>query len=136
MVLGTVRPEAGPCERQLKVAKTRLAQGGPSGLSPLRSHGSRDGERWPKTLKGGLENNSRNRHKTEYQRQCVLRNCLSGLSIYSSLHTSDRSKREGWAIQTVNTTHFSVPLGFTPPSWSFMRFTGFPISAGFHTIIL
>jgi hypothetical protein len=33
MVLRTVRREAGPCERQPKVLKTKLAQGGPSGLS-------------------------------------------------------------------------------------------------------
>ncbi len=35
MVLGTVRREAGHHERQPKVLKTELAQGGPSGLSPF-----------------------------------------------------------------------------------------------------
>ncbi len=66
MVLGTVRWDAGPCEKQPKALKTKLAQGGPSDSSPLRSDGSHDGkagvgprERWPKTLKGELENNSR-----------------------------------------------------------------------------
>ncbi len=42
MVLGTVRREAGPCESWPKALKTKLAQGGPSGLSPLRSDGFRD----------------------------------------------------------------------------------------------
>jgi hypothetical protein len=39
MVLGTVGWEAGPQERQPKAFKTKLAQKGPSGLSPLRSDG-------------------------------------------------------------------------------------------------
>ncbi len=44
MVLGTVRLEAGPRERWPKALKTKLAQGGPSGSSPLRSDGSRDSQ--------------------------------------------------------------------------------------------
>jgi hypothetical protein len=44
MVLGTVRCEAGPHDRQPKALKTKLAQGEPSGLSPLRSDDSRDGQ--------------------------------------------------------------------------------------------
>ncbi len=45
MVLGRVRLEAaGPCERWPKALKTKLAQGGPFGSSPLRSDGSRDGQ--------------------------------------------------------------------------------------------
>jgi hypothetical protein len=44
MVLGTVRREAGPCERWPKKFKTKLAQGGPSGWSPLRSDHSCDGQ--------------------------------------------------------------------------------------------
>jgi hypothetical protein len=45
MILGTVREEAGPCERQPKALKTNLSQGGPSsGLNPLRSDGSVDGQ--------------------------------------------------------------------------------------------
>ncbi len=36
----------------------------------------------------------------------------------------------GRGIQTV------IQLGFTSPSWSFMRYKGFPISTGFHTIFL
>ncbi len=44
MVLGTVRREAGPHERQPKALRTKLAQGAPSGLSPLRSDGSCDGQ--------------------------------------------------------------------------------------------
>ncbi len=44
MVLGTVRWEAGPRERQPKALRTKLAQRGPSGSSPLKSDGSRDGQ--------------------------------------------------------------------------------------------
>ncbi len=44
MVLGTVRREAGPCERWLKALKTKLSQRGSSGLSPLRSDGPPDGQ--------------------------------------------------------------------------------------------
>ncbi len=44
MFLGTVRWEAGSRERQPKTLKTKLAQGGPSGSSPLRSDGYRDGQ--------------------------------------------------------------------------------------------
>jgi hypothetical protein len=44
MVLRTIRQGAGPHERQLKTLKTKLAQGGPSGLSPLKSDGSLDGQ--------------------------------------------------------------------------------------------
>jgi hypothetical protein len=44
MVLGTVRWEAGPHEGQSKAHKTKVAQGGPSGSSPLRSDGSGDGQ--------------------------------------------------------------------------------------------
>jgi hypothetical protein len=44
MVLGTVRWEAGPSERWPEVLKTKLAQGGPSGSSPLRLDGSHDGQ--------------------------------------------------------------------------------------------
>jgi hypothetical protein len=44
MVLGIVRQEAGSQKRLLKALKTNLThQGGPSGSSPLRSDGSRDG---------------------------------------------------------------------------------------------
>jgi hypothetical protein len=43
-VLGTVRWEAGPRERRPKALKTKLAQGGPSSLSLLRSDGSHDGQ--------------------------------------------------------------------------------------------
>ncbi len=57
MVLMTVRQEGEPRERQSKALKTKLAHGGPSGSSPLRTGGSR--ERWPQTLKGELEKNSR-----------------------------------------------------------------------------
>jgi hypothetical protein len=48
MVHGIVRREAGPCERRPKVLKSKLAQGGPSELSPLRSDGSQygQGEGW------------------------------------------------------------------------------------------
>jgi hypothetical protein len=42
MVLGKVRQEAGPSEKPPKTLKPKLAQGGPSGLSPLRSYGSHD----------------------------------------------------------------------------------------------
>jgi hypothetical protein len=77
MVLGTVRPEAGPCERQPKVLKTKLFEQGPSDLSPLsplRSDGTRDGQAggWTASMvaKGEWENNSKkprdlakNRHK-------------------------------------------------------------------------
>jgi hypothetical protein len=66
MVLGAIRQEAGPQERRPKALNAKLAQVGPSDSSPLRSDGSRDGqaggwtcERWPKTLTGELENNSR-----------------------------------------------------------------------------
>jgi hypothetical protein len=54
MVLGTVRWEAGHCERWPKTLKTKLTQGRTSGLSPLGSDGPGDGktgaghrERWP-----------------------------------------------------------------------------------------
>jgi hypothetical protein len=60
MVLMTVRQEGEPRKRRSKGLKTKLAQGGPSGSSPLRLGGSR--ERWPQTLKGELEKNSR-KHK-------------------------------------------------------------------------
>ncbi len=43
-VLETVRREAGSRERLPKAPNYKLAQGGPSGLSPLRSDGSRDGQ--------------------------------------------------------------------------------------------
>ncbi len=52
--------------RRPKTLKSKLAQGGPSGLNPLRSNGSHDGrqeagllERRQKMLKGELENISR-----------------------------------------------------------------------------
>jgi RNA 3'-terminal phosphate cyclase len=45
-----LRQEAGPRERQLKALKAKLIQGGPSGSSPLRSDGSRDGQAWGWTL--------------------------------------------------------------------------------------
>jgi hypothetical protein len=44
MVLGTVRRETGPQKSQTKALKSKLAQGGPSGSSPLRSDGSCDGQ--------------------------------------------------------------------------------------------
>ncbi len=46
VVLGTVRQEAGPRERQQKAIETKLARGGggTSSLSPLRSDSSRDGQ--------------------------------------------------------------------------------------------
>ncbi len=60
MVLGNVRWEAGPREWQPK-AKSKLAQVGPSGSSPLRLFGSCDAgsevgpcERWPKMLEGKI----------------------------------------------------------------------------------
>jgi hypothetical protein len=42
MVLRTVKWEAGLRERRPKALKTKLAQGGPSGWSPLRSDGCLD----------------------------------------------------------------------------------------------
>ncbi len=45
MVLGTVRPEAGPRKRRPKALRTKLTQGGLSESSLLRSDGSRDGGR-------------------------------------------------------------------------------------------
>ncbi len=63
MVLGTVRQEAEPCEREAKALKTKLAQRGPSSSSPLRFMIARQEagpcERWPEMLKGELENKSR-----------------------------------------------------------------------------
>jgi hypothetical protein len=44
MVLGTVRWEAGPRERQPRALKTKLIQGEPLVLSTLRSDGSHDGQ--------------------------------------------------------------------------------------------
>ncbi len=44
MVLGAVRQEAGPLKMQPKAFKAKLTQAGPSGLSPLRSDGSRNGQ--------------------------------------------------------------------------------------------
>jgi hypothetical protein len=44
MVLRRVRQEAGLHERQPKALKNKLAQEGPSSLSPLRSDDSRDGQ--------------------------------------------------------------------------------------------
>jgi hypothetical protein len=44
MVLGTVRREAGPCERRPKELKPKLGQGGPSVSTPLRSDSSCDGQ--------------------------------------------------------------------------------------------
>jgi hypothetical protein len=44
MVLRTVILEAGPRERRPKALKTKLAQKGPSDLSPLRSDGSQGGQ--------------------------------------------------------------------------------------------
>ncbi len=43
-VLGTVKGEAGPSERRPKALKTKLALGGLSGSSPLRSDSSHDGQ--------------------------------------------------------------------------------------------
>ncbi len=51
-------------------------------------------------------------HKIEWQRHCVLRNCSSALSIYSSSHISERSPMRGGRLWTVNTTHSPVPTGF------------------------
>jgi hypothetical protein len=45
MVLGTVRQEGGPQERQPKTFKTKVTQGGTSGLSLLGSDGSLDGQK-------------------------------------------------------------------------------------------
>ncbi len=66
MVLATVRRSAGSCERLPTALKTKLAQGGPSSSDHLRSDGPCDGqtggstyERWPRTIKGEFENNSR-----------------------------------------------------------------------------
>jgi hypothetical protein len=66
MVLWTVKREAGPYETQSKEFKTRLAQVGPSESSQLKSNGSLMArweagpcERWSKTPKRELENNSR-----------------------------------------------------------------------------
>ncbi len=64
---GTLSQEAGPHVRRPKALKTKLAQGWPEDSSSLRSNGSYDGctreagprERWSKTLKEELENNSR-----------------------------------------------------------------------------
>ncbi len=50
MVLATVRREARPCERLPNSLKTNLAQGWPSGWSPLRSDGS-----WMARLEAGLQ---------------------------------------------------------------------------------
>ncbi len=45
MILRRVRLEdAGPCERHPKALKTKLAEEGPFGSSPLRSDGSSDGQ--------------------------------------------------------------------------------------------
>ncbi len=66
MVLGTVRREAGCCEREPKALKTKLARGG----HQVQVHSDQiilvmvrfeagPFERWSKMLKGELENNSR-----------------------------------------------------------------------------
>jgi hypothetical protein len=58
----TVGQEAGPCERHPKALKTKLAQGGPSGLSSLRSDGPYDGQAvgWATLMAAkGDQNNSR-----------------------------------------------------------------------------
>ncbi len=44
MVFGTVRREAEPRKRWPGALKAKLTQGGPSGLSPLRSDGPPDGQ--------------------------------------------------------------------------------------------
>jgi hypothetical protein len=66
MVLTTVRGEAGSLKRKPRALKPQLTQGGPSGLSPLRSEGlvvvrreAGPRERQQMTLKGELENKSR-----------------------------------------------------------------------------
>ncbi len=43
-ILRTDKQEAGPQERRPKALKTKLTQGGPSGLSPFRLDGSHDGQ--------------------------------------------------------------------------------------------
>jgi hypothetical protein len=43
-VLGTVRWEAGPCERWPRALKAKLIQCGPSSSNPLRSDGSCNGQ--------------------------------------------------------------------------------------------
>jgi hypothetical protein len=73
MVLGTVRWETGPHERLPKALKTKLAQEGPPGSSPdqmiLVMAGPR--ARWPMTLKGELENNSR-KPKRPSEKICIV----------------------------------------------------------------
>jgi hypothetical protein len=49
-------------------------------------------------------------YKAEWQRHCVLRNCSSGLSIWSSLHISECKNMRG--EQTINMTNRAVPSGF------------------------
>jgi hypothetical protein len=59
MVLGTVRREAGPHEREPNALKTNLTQGGSSGSRPVRPNGSPNGQAgglvaltWIKALEG------------------------------------------------------------------------------------
>jgi hypothetical protein len=58
-----------------------------------------------------------------------MRNCSSALSIYSSLHISDRSW--GGGVWTVSTIHFVGQLGLRPPSWTSLKVTRFLIRTGF-----
>jgi hypothetical protein len=44
MILGTAKREAGPYEKRPKALRTKLTQEELSGLSPLRSDGSCDGQ--------------------------------------------------------------------------------------------
>ncbi len=61
-------------------------------------------------------------HKIEWQQHCKLRNCSAELSINSYLHIPDRwicegGEGDGWSTFYIE----QFQLGFTPPSWSFMR---------------
>jgi hypothetical protein len=102
MVLGTVRREAGAREREPNAFKTNLTQGGPSGSHPVghsdslkKSHITLSQGMLMKRVEAVVNDDddavrtsvSQNRVTAPH---CVLRNCFSGLSIYSSLHISHR----------------------------------------------
>ncbi len=65
-------------------------------------------------------------HKAKWQRHCVLRNCSSALSLYSSPGISEGQLWGGRGrIGTVNSAHSAAHLGFTgKDNWRFFSIPG------------
>jgi hypothetical protein len=85
---------------------TKLAQGGPSGSSPLWSDGSHDSQvgGWTPCVRKGVS-----------QDQVTASLCSEEFFLstqYTELSPSLRKVKHGGRIRTVNTTHSAGPAGF------------------------